>query len=145
MNEPILKSTCMSVCLWLYCCGNALADDALKIPPCVAALKQTTSFDGRATGYAGSKSTNYLCYETCRQEGAKIRTQLESFGKASPSARLYAAELIRRLDQKAGEKVLKALLSDKTPVSYNTGGCSVETLTVGAAANRLLRNKDRLD
>lgn len=145
MNNSMLKIALLLGCLCFSVCGSALAGSDENLPSCLSALKSATRVDGRQTGYAGSKSKNYLSYEACLKEGEKIRAQLEALEKPSPAGKLYAAELLRRLDKEAGEKAFKALLTDKTPVSYNPGGCTVETLTVGAAAHRLLTNKDRLD
>lgn len=112
---------------------------------CLNRLKKATSFDGRATGYAGQKSLSYLSFEACLKEGAKIRTQLESTKGFSGAGKLYAAELLRRCDKAAGEKALKSLLGDKTSVSYNPGGCSINTASVGKVAEQLLSGKLRLD
>ncbi len=107
---------------------------------CLVRLKSAYCFDGQYTGYAGSKSENYLAYEDCGAKGAKIRVQLERLvHSGSPAGRLYAAMLLRRIDKKSGDTALRAMAKDQTAVDYNFVGCSPMQGTVAFVASRLLK------
>lgn len=118
--------------------AQAVAADADVIQK----LKTTTSFDGATTGFAPTRSKNYNAYAEALALGPKIRKDLDVvLAKGSPSARLYAAMLIRKQDKAAGDKALKNLLADKAQVNYCLSGCGISRFTVGDAAKDLLSQK----
>lgn len=123
----------------LFMFGSAsMATDA----DVIERLKKTTRFDGATTGFAATRSTNYSAYAEALALGPKIRKDLDVvLAKGSPSARLYAAMLIRKQDKAAGDRALKNLLGDKAQVDYCLSGCGISRFTVGDAAKDLLSQK----
>lgn len=117
---------------------EAMAADA----DVIQRLTTTTRFDGAITGFAPTRSKNYIAYAEALALGPKIRKDLDAvLAKGSPSARLYAAMLIRKQDKAAGDKALKNLLADKAQVDYCLSGCGISRFTVGDAAKDLLSQK----
>jgi hypothetical protein len=76
--------------------------------------------------------------ERVNQYGAALRPQLDRlFERASPAGRIYAAELITRVDRAAGEAAWRRLANDGAEVT-TFSGCFINQTTVARyAADRL--------
>lgn len=93
-------------------------------------------------GYAASCNKECEAYLKAFKANSSIRKELNWMVKnATPAGKLYAAILIRKFDNKAGEEALKTLQIEEEAVSYSPGGCvGGSTLPLKEHVKQILQN-----
>lgn len=105
-------------------------------------IMKTTVLIQREKGDTNQPSPQWLAFQKHLKFGATAKPQiLELLEKASPAGRLYAVILLKQLDPAAADRVLRKMLTDKTPVDYIVG-CGVSKSTVAALAGRILKGEE---
>ena len=111
---------------------NGAFDDELRL----LAEADTLAFGG--VGFAGTllpaTEAYFAVEEGLRQHGAKLRPKLEALlDRATPAGRLYAAELLTRLDAAAGKAAWEHLARQDGEVTTFTG-CMMGSTTLARYA-----------
>lgn len=138
-----LKFALTTACSLLCACTGALAEDGTQPEPELAEFLQPIKTAKRIEECtrAQPKSDLTEAFAKAKEKGASIRTQLDWLTQnATPAGRLYAALLIKKIDNPAGKSVFEQMKSDKSLVEYRNGGVSCH-YTVGEIAIDLMSPK----
>lgn len=118
---------------------NALEDSFEK-------LRAAEIFEGFPVGGMGQKRKNYEAFARLYRAGASAgRDRIEDLlARAKPAGKLYAALLLRRLDESAGRRALEGLRDDDTEI-VAVYDCTPDASTVGSLASQALSGQSVID
>jgi hypothetical protein len=110
----------------------------MSLPHYVITLQHANSFDASAIGYAAVKSPFYIAFEQSMAEAPSLFADLLAvYPNATPAGKLYLAQVIQSVNPEAGERLLRQLAQDATPILERSGCCMVQ-MPVSAIAKGLL-------
>jgi hypothetical protein len=110
----------------------------MSLPHNVIMLQHANSFDTSAIGYAVVKSPVYMAFEQSMAEAPSLFADLLAvYPNATPAGKLYLAQVIQSVNPEAGERLLRQLAQDSTPI-FERSGCSMVQMPVSAIAKGLL-------
>ncbi|HEY0078956.1 MAG TPA: hypothetical protein VGB73_09950 [Pyrinomonadaceae bacterium] len=116
-----------------------------KLAACFARLRAAERFEGYAFGGMGQKNENYEAFALARQAGAGERAAVEEIlQNAAPAGRLYAALLLREIDEEAGRRALVALQHDTSELEASWD-CAPDSYTLGQLAAEALEGRMLID
>jgi hypothetical protein len=122
--------------------GGGAASEVVSaevLPPYLATLLQAGSVDDAAIGFAAVKSVTYQAFEEAIAQGSQIRPEIEYVLQAgTPAGRVYAAVLLRRLDEQAGEAAITQLRTEEVMV-MRFSGCDRSPVSMAEAIDDMLR------
>lgn len=112
---------------------------------CFARLREAARFEGYAFGGMGQKYANYAAFARAREAGAGERAAVEDILRSgTPAGRLYAALLLREIDEEAGRGALVALQSDGAELEASWD-CAPDAYTVSQLASEALQGRMLID
>jgi hypothetical protein len=104
-------------------------------------LRTAERLEGFPTGGVGQTLENYAAFVEARRAGAGARAEVEALlADGTPAGRLYAALLLRELDEEAGRRALEGLRADGSLLEA-MWDCTPEPFTVGQLADDALRGR----
>jgi hypothetical protein len=129
---------------WKRLSGNENGPDPADAPldAQLRQLREARSVAFGGVGFASQIMPETEAYfaleERIGRDGAALRLRLESLlAKASPAGRVYAAELLSRVDREIGELAWQRLSGDHDPLATVTGCMHYQTTVADYAAQRL--------
>ncbi len=118
-------------------CGDTHITDADR-----KALMEATALVHREKGDTNQPYPAWSSFQKYKKFGASAKDEIATLiAKAAPAGRLYAVILLKEFDQAGASKELAKMKSDKTAVMYFRG-CSAETSTVSALAQRIANGEE---
>ena len=116
-----------------------------ELAACFACLREAEQFEGYAFGGMGQKNDNYEAFARAREAGAGERAAVEDILRsAKPAGRLYAALLLREIEEEAGRRALIALQADAAELEASWD-CAPDAYTVGQLASEALQGRMLID
>lgn len=108
-----------------------------NLPNHLEVLRTAKTFDDSAVGYGAKKTEIFKAFEEAYKERNEIREEIEWLLDNSEAAgKLYAAILLGKLDEEAGDEALKKLVNNQQTIEYRSD--MVQTRTIGDLAEGLL-------
>lgn len=116
-----------------------------SLSACFARLGAAERFEGYAFGGMGQKNENYEAFARAREAGAGERAAVEDILRSgTPAGRLYAALLLREIDEEAGRRALVALQADGAELEASWD-CAPDAFTLGQLAAEALQGRMLID
>ncbi|HVF50733.1 MAG TPA: hypothetical protein VNA19_11635 [Pyrinomonadaceae bacterium] len=116
-----------------------------SLSACFARLRAAERFEGYAFGGMGQKNKNYEAFARAREAGGDARAAVEDILRSgTPAGRLYAALLLREIDEEAGRRALVALQADASELEA-AWDCAPDAFTVGQLAAEALQGRMLID
>lgn len=118
-------------------CGETQLNDGDR-----KTLMEATVLIHREKGDTNQPSPAWKAFQKYKKFGASAKDEIITLiAKAAPAGRLYGVILLKEFDAKGASKELDKMKADKTAVMY-FHGCSGETSTVGALAQRIANGEE---